>query len=250
MKKLILVFSAVALIFSSCSSDADSLPVIVPLADSVVDVNGILLKRDVYTYNSVSKETNYTYTGNKLNRITYYDGDYDVYIYTGDLITEIRYYNAANTLIYSDDFHYNSSNKLIGYNDLGAGQYEESYVYNSDGTISFNNSGNSGVLTFQNGEVVRRTENLSGGGIDQRTYTYDGTNSPFKNIIGLDKIAFTVPFIEYGSFHNQLSFLFTSTGNPTDSQSSTYTFNSNNFPTIRTDTGANPSVSTTQYFYQ
>jgi hypothetical protein len=249
MKKLILVFSAVALIFFSCSSDADSLPAIVPLVDSVVDVNGVLLKKEIITYNSLTNEINYTYTGNKLNRITYPHGNYEVYIYTGDLITEIRYFDVGNTLSFTEDFHYNSSNKLIGCNDLGSGVYEESYVHNSDGTISFNDSGDSGVIYFQNGEIVRITKNFSGG-VSERTYTYDGMNSPFKNVIGFDKIAFTIPFVDYGIFHNLLSFHFTNTGYSTENITSTYTFNSNNFPITSTETGDRPGdVTTTQYLY-
>jgi hypothetical protein len=262
MKKLILVFSAVALIFSSCSSDADSLPVIVPLVDSVVDVNGVLLKKDIYTYNSVAKETNYTYTGNKLNRITDYDGEYSLYTYTGNLITKIEYFDVANTLLTTENLTYDSNNKLVTYIEIdGLSGYKENYVYNTDGTVSFSSfhgsnvsqttPGDTGVMVVANGEVVRRTENHSGGGVDQVTYTYDGKNSPFKNVIGLDKIVFRVSYIDFGNYHNPLTFLFTSTGNPTDSQNSTYTYNSNDFPITRTETGSSPSdVGTTQYFYQ
>lgn len=248
MKKIILLLSVITLAFASCSKNEDESATVTP----VVGPNGILLKRDVYTYNSVTKETNYTYTGNKLNRVTYFNGEYDVYIYTGDLITEIRRFNNANTLLSTNDFHYNSNNKLVGHHDLGSGVYEESFVHNSDGTISFTDFfGNSGMIYFQNGEIIRRTKNYNGGRVDERTYTYDGMNSPYKNIIGLDQIVFTFTNIDYGMYHNQLTFLFTSTVNPTDSQSSTYTFNSNNFPITRTETGASPTdVGTYQFFYQ
>ncbi len=251
MKKFVLLLSVFSLVIVSCSSDADSLPVIVPLADSVVDTNGILLKKAIITANSVSgaDEINFTYTGNKLNRITYLNGNYDVYIYTGDLITEIRNYNVDNTLSSTDDFHYNSSNKLIGRNDLGSGVYETSYVHNSNGTISFNDSGDSGVIYFQNGEIVRITKNLSGGGVSEDTYTYDGMNSPFKNIVGFDKMAFA--YWGTGIFHNELTYHYTATGGITGTDTTTYTYNSNNFPITSTHTlDSSSDVITAQYFYQ
>ena len=81
------------------------------------------------------------------------------------------------------------------------------------------------------------------------TYTYDNMNSPLKNVVGLDKIAFAGQFIDYGIFHNELTFLFTTTGAPTDSYSYTYSFNSNNFPTTTTRTGGPSDVETIQFFY-
>ena len=260
MKKLILFLSALSLVFVSCSSDADPLPVIEPV-DTTVNTSSVLLKKDIYTYNSVAKETNYTYTGNKFNKITFYDGDYALYTYTGNLITKIQYFDIVNTLLTVENLTYDSNGKLITYVEIdGLDGYKETYVYNTNGTVSFSSfygsnvsqttPENSGVIVLQNGEVAKRTENLTGGGVDERTYTYDTKNSPFKNVVGLDKIAIRTSFIDHGSFHNLLTWRFTSTGNPTDGQTSIYTYNANNFPVTRTESGTSPTdVGTYQYFY-
>jgi hypothetical protein len=139
MKKIVLLLSVVSLVIASCSSDADSLPVIVPLADSVVDTNGILVKKQEYTDTGFPTEIyNYTYSGNKLVKITDQDGGYSNVTYTGDLITKIEHYDNGNGLIANEIFTYTASNKMLTntYKDFDANiGTKYVYTYNSDGTV-------------------------------------------------------------------------------------------------------------------
>lgn len=246
MKKNILLLSVVALL-TSCSGDDNS----------TVDPNGILLKKVIYNGAEILTEE-YTYNGNKIVKMVSSEGELENYTYTGNLISKSEYFEDG-VLSVTNYYEYNSDNQLIRYIELEGGTgYKETYSYNGDGTISVveytgdlvsqTTVQGTAVLYIQNDEIIKKTESHSGG-VDEDTYTYDSTNSPFKNVLGYDKIMISSSFVEEGISHNVLTHLFTSTGNPTDEFSYSYTFNSDNFPTNAIETDGSGNINTRQYFY-
>lgn len=254
MKKLILLFSAVSLIFSSCSSDADGLPVYTP----VVDVNTILVKKRIYTDTGSPAETfYYSYSGTKIMKI---DDDFghSEFTYTGDLITMIQHYDETNHLVASEHFTYNSSNKLLTNiykdfeNSLG---FKETYIYNSDGTVSVSKYEGSETsqttyvgyykMFISNNEVVKEENYDSIGAlVKTNTYTYDGKNNPFKNITGWAPLQYSASQMS-GVFQNVVQ-----NNDDFENFTNTYTYNSNNFPITETEKDASNAVQgKTQYFY-
>lgn len=258
MKKLALAFSALVLVFTSCSSSDDSEP-IVPVTPS-----GILIKKMVLTSNNEDSESywnstiNFTYNGNKLVQAIDEDNYKLVYTYTGDLITKIEYFDGS-TLDGQDLFTYNTDGKLIEYRDLSVFEdfeHKFTYNYNSNGTVSVQEYqgtiGNTSpvfspdIYTFTNGEL---TSTNSG------SITYDSKNNPFKNVTGYQEIM-TFEFsddyaIAFGRNQNIVSApAGTST---TDGTFSTYTYNADNYPATSSttaiySTGFNGTVNV-QYFY-
>lgn len=257
MKKLIFAFSALSLVFVSCSSDADPLPVIEPV-DTTGSTSSILIKKRIHTEPGSPPETyNYIYNGNKLLKITDGFGESNI-TYSGNLITKVEHFDNTLILEESDHFTYNSSNKMIAnvskhvISDTG---YKEIYLYNSDGTITANKyQGNATTQTtftgsyklfLQNNEVVKCEEyNSTGSLFNTINYTYDGKNNPFKNIIGWSNVSFTKDRLG-GIFQNVV----TEVSN-FNNFNNTYTYNSSNFPTLETTKdNSNVTQSTTQYFY-
>jgi hypothetical protein len=260
MKKIVLLLSVVSLVIASCSSDADSLPVIVPLADSVVDTNGILVKKQEYTDTGFPTEIyNYTYSGNKLVKITDQDGGYSNVTYTGDLITKIEHYDNGNGLIANEIFTYTASNKMLTntYKDFDANiGTKYTYTYNSDGTVSYDyyfgdsttqtTSNGSYKMFFLNNEVIKM-EHYSQTGVLTKTdtFTYDGKNNPFKNITGWAELGYNQG--ETGSAFQNL----VNNNNPNEMYTNFYTYDSNNFPLteIAKDNSDSSVISTAKYTY-
>ena len=83
-----------------------------------------------------------------------------------------------------------------------------------------------------------------------RVYTYDTKNNPFKNITGGDKINF-INIEAIGVSRNILTDTYTSTFTNTELFTTTYTYNSLDFPLTESEIeGTDPStVVTTQYTY-
>lgn len=253
MKKLALACSAFLLILSSCSSDSDDNP-------SNTDDN-ILVSKTIETYanDGSTVTTNYTYSGKKILRETDDDGVYQEYTYTGNLITKIEYYD-VDVLEETEIFAYNSSSQLVShvrlehFDDLG---HRETFEYNPNGTVSSISyigdlssqdelQGNS-IIYFENGEVSKVEEYDADTLTGTRLYTYDTKVNPFKNIIGFDKIQF-VENEAIGIHHNITSDSYDNFGITT--YTTTYTYNENNFPLTAVESGDDPADDiSTQYFY-
>ncbi|RXR20495.1 hypothetical protein EQG63_00765 [Flavobacterium amnicola] len=255
MKKLILLLSAVALVFASCTSDADPLPVYTP---PVADVNTTLPKKMIYTETGYPTETyNYFYNGNKLTKITDEFG-YSKITYTGDLITLIQHYDDTNTLVASEHFTYNGSNKLVTnlYKDLESDYgSKETYVYNADGTVTVSKFGGDATtqnddfgyykMFFLNREVVK-VENYDSTGVlgETTNLTYDGKNNPYKNIVGWAQLQYSSSQLA-GAYQNVIH-----NDRPSEDYTNTYTYDANNFPLTETAKDASDVIlSSTQYFY-
>jgi hypothetical protein len=145
-------------------------------------------------------------------------------------------------------------NKLATYvrlehdDDFGA---KEVYTYNGDGTVTImaysgdvvsqTNPDGVGTITFlANGEVGTITTNFS----DNRSYTYDNKNNPFKNVTGYSKISW-VDTSASGILHNVTS----ESINSSIATTTAYTYNSGDYPTEAVENYSGGDVVTTQFIY-
>lgn len=245
MKKLLYLLSAVALIFTSCSSDESSSRSTTP----------ILLTKIIDTYEDNSTyTTDYVYSGTKLVSATDSDDEYQLFTYTGNLITKIEYFLSDDTLDQVDTYTYDSSDRLISFvrvfpTDTDWGD-KETYTYNTNGTISVNYySGDynsqttldqTGVITFLNGEISQIA--TSDGNTDD--YTYDNKNNPLKNVLGYDKIYFTDALTD-GIIHNVVTMTSSSTGG---SYVNTNTYNTNDF-LLTSESVSSVETISSEFFY-
>lgn len=258
MKKILCLFAFSAVLLTSCSSSDSSST---PLTESDVLVTKTV---EHYTNDNSTITTNYTYNGKKIVSSVDTDGFTETYTYTGDLISSIKEYDDTNTLLVEETFTYNGSGQLVTYlskdfdNDQGR---KEVFVHNANNTVSYivykgdnttqTNITENGTIHFTNGEVSQidfTVISLSYTGT--RVYTYDSKNNPFKNITGGDKINF-VNEEAIGVSHNILTDHYTSTFPTDEMYTTTYTYNSLNFPLTESEfdsTGTAPSV-TTEYTY-
>lgn len=247
MKKIIYAFSALMVVLTSCSSEESN------------STSSALLSKTIETFDDASTLTNnYIYNGNKIVSVIDDTEEVDMYFtYTGDLITKIEYKLNDGTLDQLDLYEYNSSNKLISLtrtfpNELDFGN-KETFVYNSDGTISTSYySGDSvsqtnleftGKVFFTDGEISKIEQYDGGITTLTTTYTYDTSNNPMKAITGMDKIAFTDGEAN-GILHNIIS------ENGSGTLTTQYTYTSHNFPATSIDSYDGVEDSSTQYFYE
>jgi len=238
----------------SCSSE-DS-PVIPPIGSS-----GTLVKKTIETLpDGEVITTDYTYNGHKLDKVTYSYGYYDKYTYTGNLITKIEYFDADDVLDTKELFTYNDDNKLISYTKFIyalTDSFREDYVYNVDGTISVSqyygdlsaqdDLGSTGVIYFTEGEITKIERTVFGMGMTHTDlYTYDNKNNAYKNVVGAERITFQ-SFSADGNNHNTSHIFYDEDDvNVTIS----HTYNSNNYPVTETSVGSDGDTITTQFFYE
>lgn len=241
--------SALALGLTSCNNDDDnSTPILVTQIIVTSQYNGA----------TTTSTTNFTYDGNKIVRQTTANSDdYSTFTYTGDFITKVEHYQSG--ALYSEDFYtYDSEDRLATYeqnlyddpNNTYIAKCE--YTYNANGTVAF--SYNHGYFPTPSYSYTGLIQLNAEGAVTQigtssgvtYSYTYDDKNSPFKNILGIDKLFFE------GSYANPFlrNFLteVTDNNNSTYTTSHTYTYNSDNFPIQSTETGGSETV-VNQYVY-
>jgi hypothetical protein len=247
MKKLVLVFSALVMVLSSCSSSDEE-------TNTPPTSSSVLVKKAIVEDEDGGYTTLYTYNGNKIVKTTNSDDTSEVFTYSGDLITKIEYYTDT-TLDQKDIFTYNTDNKLITYTRLDYGVEwgtKETYVYNSDGTLSVTEYigdltsqtqlNSTSKIYFTNGEISK-TEVFEGGiKTNTITYTHDTKNNPYKNITGFNKLSISSGG---GISHNILTEVDTDAGTSTYE----YTYNSNDYPSTEKETYSGETY-TTQYFYE
>lgn len=247
MKKLIYAFSAVALMFVSCSSDSES-------SDSTS--GPVLLKRSV----EGSVTTNFNYNGTKLVSAIDNTEEVDLYVtYTGDNITKIEYKDNDGVVEQIENYTYDGEGKLTSYVRLDPVMdwgNKEIYTYNVDGTVSVEHYigdtaaqtdlNNTAKVFFTNGEVTKIEEYVGDTTTVTRTYTYDTANAPLKNVAGFSKIAFVGGFAE-SIAHNILTE--TETASEEYTRTIVYTYNAANYPVMAVVTDAEEET-TTQFFYE
>lgn len=231
MKKAIFFLSTILLVgFTSCSSDDDSSPN--PTSD-------ILVKKIIYQgEDGFNEEITYSYNGNKLVQGVYDDGTIEKYYYNGDLITKIEYVFEGE-IEEQELFAYDSEGRLVEhkYQDLVDDFEDKSlFVYNDNNTItktnitgSIDNTETTGfvsTLTVVNNEISTIVQT---GGLTY-TYMYDAKNSPFKNVTGYSKVAYSLQ----GDFELQGANANIASINENNSSytSNTITYNSSDFPVL------------------
>ncbi len=248
MKKLLLLL-AIAVV--SCDSGADTTPY-----DPTATQTTTLLSKIVETDDAGNDlTTNFNYDGYKIVNFTSSDGGSGVFTYSGNIITQIRYYDGT-TLEQTDLFAFNAAGQITSHTMLvHAIDYatREDYTHNADGTISFStwygtldaqpNADVTGKLFFNNGEVVKKETYLSGSLASSETYTYDDKNNPLRNVIGLNQ-AFIYQLEIGGVLRNLLQT--SGTTNPVDI---TYTYTLSGFPETSQSVSALEGGIFTQYFY-
>lgn len=248
MKKILYLWVLATALLTSCSS-GDS---------ASVTADDILVTKSIRTRASDGSvlTTYHTYDGKKAVKSENSNGNYETYTYTGDLLTQVKNYNAADALIGTETFTYNSNNQLVAYvrvDVIGNTGTKETYVYNPDGTVATTSySGNgvsqttpsgTGIIVISGGEVVMSQTSTG----YMYMYTYDTKNNPFKNITGFDKLVVIGGQISGGIQHN----IVTNDNGAGTVFNSVYTYNALNFPLTATKTEGTTASSTitTQYFY-
>lgn len=240
MKKIISILCILTIILSSCSGD-----------DSASQSNVVLLTKMIQTFESGNPiETTYQYNGNRLTKIFYGNLAYAEVTYSGNLITKIQQFQ-NNELIQEIRYEY-ENNKLVNFKRF---EYDDNYgtnidyTYNADGTVAFEKFSGSlssplapsvtGVFVLNSSGEVISAQYFNG---YLQTYTYDTKNSPFKNVLGMDKLAFDDDSAN-GFIHNLIleEDLYYST-------TTTYTYNSGNYPLTSSEDDGDEVINT-QYFY-
>lgn len=256
MKKLIYLFSAIALTLTSCSDE-----------DDTTTTSGTQLTKIIETYDDGTVETvNFEYNGNKIVSVS---SDLDfrdetIYTYTGDLITKEEYFfDDGEGFSFEEviDYEYDSSSRLIkSIRTDEDGEIEiDDFTYNSNGTVSFITTANSttvasGTIYFNGNQPYKKEITENPGTAFEVSWveetTFDNKISPFTNVTGFAKIAIGTPKYTRGYpgiVNNSLDF---SIDDNLD-DSSSYTYNSNDMPATETyiDFDNSDNNSTIQYIY-
>jgi len=258
MKKLLYLFTASLLVFTSCSKDDN---------DSSDSTFSILPKKVTTVYNDGDSDVeNMVYNGNKIVSVTEKDGSSAKYTYTGDLITRIDELDEDGKLNYTTEYAY-VSGKLNTSIRKGADAdetyyYKTKYAHNADGTVSYDNFrglistgveqeyGSTGKYTFKDGNLLKLEVSYYENDYSY-VYEYDTKNNPRKNVLGLSLLLED----EDSSVNNVVKQTSTSGSGAnirTSTTTYTYTYNANNYPTemVRNyQGGTSVETVTTQYIY-
>lgn len=262
MKKIIYVLGAFTLLLNSCSHDIE--PNMPPSDSSTNPANptnpspsSILLKKTISNESGTTITSNLTYNGNKIVSIIDDSPEVDLFFtYTGDNITKMEYKLNDGTIDQVDNYSYDASGRIISMvsvDDLSDWGQKETYVYNSDGTVSVNyysgdatsqtNLEQTGKIYFSNGEVSKIELSENNTIVEVIVYNYDNKINPLKNITGYSKLNFCYS-IANGINHNIASENSTANG----LTSYTFVYETNDYPKVVTETHGGTS-STTQFFY-
>ena len=237
--KTIFKIILLSLVITSCSN-----------SDNDINPNALLLRKVV----SDGVEILVSYNGNKIERIetmSTNDGlDETLFYYTGDLITKIEEYDGA-ILATLKRYQYDGQGNPVSFIDYNYNTKTSEKVilaYNLDGTLTYNLykgnlvsqnniSSRQSNATITNGEItsLNEVDNTYSGSPSDKTYklTYDNKNTPFKNILGYEKIILIDRnFNDYGINHNNVKEITIDnlSGESYTSMTADIQYNSNNFP--------------------
>lgn len=256
------------LVITSCSN-----------SDNDINPNGLLLRKIIYD----DAESTIFYNGIRIERtevvetMTTNNSVYEnFFYYTGDLITKIEYYDGA-TLSSVTRYQYDGKGNpisLIDYNYYNNTSEKVILTYNPDGTLTYNLykgnlvsqnniSSRQSNATLTNGEItsLNEVDKTYSGSPSNKTYTltYDNKNTPFKNILGIEKILLIdLDFWWFGINQNNIKEITIDnlSGESYTSMIADIQYNSNNFPINIEYTYKNAyddtSISTynVQFFYE
>lgn len=211
MKKILCLFSALALVLiSSCSSDDSS-------NDAASDT--LLPKKIVETTVESGKSGSITYTitydGNKLKDIATTLASRSVYTYTGDVITKIESYKSS-VLQITEVYAYEGgklASRIVTREANKSILDKLTFVYNANGTITSKFSqiinkvevpyDSTTTYIFSNGNLVS-TEYVDG--LKEKiTSTFDDKKSPFTNITGVKLLLDLDDNFDFSSVNNAVT---------------------------------------------
>lgn len=244
MKKVLFTLAIGLATLTSCESDSETTP-----NNNAV---GVLLTKTIDTFDDGSTVTGtYTYDGNKLTEMSFDDGFRDEFTYTNGLLTKIEEYT-DDVLDLTTVLEYDSSDRLIKetYTFTGQASDVNTFVYNADGTVTFNEDGGQiYVYSYSGGNNVSE-DNTNGDG--DYTSTYDSKNGVFKNIHQREVFELLG---YYASVNNLLTYTNTSgTGYDDEDETNTYTYNASNYPATSVQTyyagTIDEETTNTEYFYE
>lgn len=253
MKKLLYLFAASLLVFTSCSKDDN---------DSSDPTPSILVKKITEYENGLPVSRDVLYNGNKIVSITETDGSQREFTYNGNQIVKIEEFDKNGLSEGPIEFGYTNgllTSYVETYDDLY--KYKTKYIHNNDGTVSYEQfkvnistgveeeDGQTGKLTFKDGNLIK-AERSHDQFSSVEIYEYDTKNSPFKNVVGWSLI------LEDEATTNNVikrTYISGSDVNPYTSETIySYEYDANNYPTERVATfpnGNSTSTETTQYAY-
>lgn len=254
MKKLLYLFAASLLVFTSCSKDDDS-------SNST---SSVLPKTVTTVYSDGDSDIqNIVYNGNKIVSVTEKDGSVKRYTYTGDLITKIEEF-VNGTLNLTTNYNYVNGklDNSVGKHPAEGFYYKTKYTHNTDGTITYDQFrgavvtgteeeyGAAGKYTFKDGNLVKLEVSYYGSDYSY-VYEYDTKNNPRKNILGFSLLLED----EDSSVNNVVKEISVSgSGNNIliDKVIYTYKYDANNYPTevVKSyQVGTSTDTVTTQFVY-
>ena len=256
MKKILCLFGALTLVLVSCSSDDEN------------SENLILPKTVTYKYSDAEGDNDKAvvlYNGNKIVSASYSVSDKEVYTYIGDFITKIEDFASEGNISSTNEFTYENGKLKIDLLTEISGDHtyisKTVYTHNNDGTISYvtysdinttdENKTSEGVLTYSNGNLVKKTNNYEGGSSYSKTYEYDTKNNPFKNVLGYNLL------IDYDTTVNlnnvtKMTNVYDNggAGGSTNVFTYTYEYNDMGYPVKQVETNLlNDGEDTTEYAY-
>ncbi|MBP1223568.1 hypothetical protein [Flavobacterium sp. 1355] len=205
MKKFLSLLGALALLVSCSTTDNDN--------DSD-NGNKITLPKKVQNTNPDHPEENstsvITYNGKKIVSVTENEEERTDYIYEGNLVVKTITYDitynrndkkSEKSYTYTDGKLSSSIsvNNFTSEYPFGEHQTRSVYSYNADGTIkkeTYSTNATTGeeqkndlyeILTYQNGNLIKVVEkSISSDRVRTSDYEYDGKDSPYKYILGLN----------------------------------------------------------------
>lgn len=255
MKKLGLVFFALVLTFTSCTSSGND-------DSTLIDTSTVFLKKKILSSNGtppVNIEVEYQYNGNKIDRIVN-SSNLIVYTYTGDLITKVEHFN-NNQLTIRTIFTYDSNNRItseIVYNMQATYAEKTVYSYATNSLIDYEfytgdhtnqtTLGKTGKIYLNSeGEKIKVENFIQGLYQGKSEFTYGNKCDLFKNVICLDKKA---SLHSSGTLKNLANIKeYDANNNLVDDWNDTTNYGSNGFPTTYSKVLSSGVTTTTQFIY-
>lgn len=247
MKKLLYLFTASLLVFTSCSKDDN---------DSSDPTSSILVKKITEFEDGKPVSKDVLYDGDKIVSITEADGSQTKFTYNGNQIIKIETFDENG--LSKGPIEYGYTNGLMTsyvekYDDLY--NHKTKYIHNNDGTVSYEqfkvniSTGaeekyqQTGKLTFKDGNLIKAERSYDKFN-SVEIYEYDTKNSPLKNVIGFNLILDDEP-----TTNNVIKRTYTSgsDANPYTSETTySYKYDVNNYPTEKVTTFPNGDSSETE----
>ncbi|KAF2510183.1 hypothetical protein EYY60_11780 [Flavobacterium zhairuonense] len=259
MKNILSLFSALALVLSSCSSDDSKESSVFVKKIVEIDSDGTSYTTQ-FTYDGVKKDRE-TIINNATNKVEYYmDYSYNsegtiasVLKSTTDgkplVLVELTYNDIYLKTILQTEFVSGKKNIKKTYYSIGIRFGNETVTYKTVDVDENNNAESNpvqGKLTLEDGKIVK--DEITGAQTTTIVYEYDMANNPFKNVKGVEALLGNFD-LGYSKFNKVKETSTTSSESP-KIKSSTYSYDGKNFPTEAKHFDKHGNIKgSTQYFY-